>query len=214
MRAGRWPARAAGPAGASGPRCADAIIAVSRGAQRFPMRRPVLAALVVAAFPSLAVPAPPSAPVFPEQTDLVVVDVVVADKQGKPVTGLRAEDFTVLDEKQPQPIVSFEAVHTPASAAGIAAPAAAPRPRLVSNEQPEDRSGRTFTIVFDNVHLTPLHAYRAKQAIGAFLETGVRDGDRVSLVATGGGAWWSTRMPAGRADLLSVLKGLDSRRVR
>jgi VWFA-related protein len=179
------------------------------------MRRPVLAALVlVAALPARAVPAPPSAPVFPEQTDLVVVDVVVADKKGKPVTGLRVEDFTVLDERQPQPIVSFEAVQTPPSAAGTAGAAAAPRPRLVSNEQPVDRSGRTFTIVFDNVHLTPLHAYRAKQAIGAFLETGVRDGDRVSLVATGGGAWWSTRMPAGRADLLSVLKGLESRRVR
>ena len=179
------------------------------------MRRSVLAAFVLAALPVLAIPAPPSAPVFREQTDLVVVDVVVADKQGRPVTGLTAADFPVLDEKRPQPIVSFEAVNTPAGSAAAAAAAARPaRPRVVSNERPVDRSGRTFTIVFDNVHLSLLHAFRAKQAVAAFLEKGVREGDRVSLVATGGGAWWSARMPAGRADLLSVLKSLEGRRQR
>ena len=36
-----------------------------------------------------------------------------------------------------------------------------------------------------------------------FLKTGVREGDRVTLVATGGGAWWSTRMEAGREELIT-----------
>lgn len=182
------------------------------------MRRPLVIALLLAAGPVFALqpPTPPAAPradapVFPERADLVVVDVVVADKQGQPVRGLRKEDFTILDERQPQAIASFEAVHVPES---TAASAAAVRPRLVTNVQPPDRSGRTFTIVFDNVHLSVLHAYRAKQAVASFLEKGVREGDRVSLLATGGGAWWSTRMPAGRADLLALLKGLEGRRLR
>jgi VWFA-related protein len=182
------------------------------------MRRPLVTALLVAAGPAFATqaPAPPGpppaeAPVFREQADLVVVDVVVADKQGQPVRGLRPEDFTILDEKQPQAIASFEAV-SPGPEAAAAVPVA--RPRIATNVQPADRTGRTFTIVFDNVHMSVLHAYRAKQAVANFLEQGVRDGDRVSLVATGSGVWWSTRMPAGRADLLTVLKALDGRRER
>src|SRR5262249_34025386 len=67
---------------------------------------------------------------------------------------------------------------------------------------------------FDNLNLTPATAQKAKGAVAAFLEKGVREGDRVSLIATGGGAWWSTRMDAGRADLLAILKGLDGRRIR
>jgi VWFA-related protein len=35
----------------------------------------------------------------------------------------------------------------------------------------------------------------------------------VSLVATGGGAWWSTRMEAGREELLSLLGRLDGRHI-
>ena len=46
-----------------------------------------------------------------EQPDRrITLDVVVTDKSGKPVTGLQQEDFTLLDNKQPQKIVSFQAV--------------------------------------------------------------------------------------------------------
>ena len=34
---------------------------------------------------------------------------MVADKSGKPVPGLQQQDFTLLDNKQPQKIVSFQA---------------------------------------------------------------------------------------------------------
>jgi VWFA-related protein len=39
----------------------------------------------------------------------ITLDVVVNDKQGKPVSGLTQQAFTVLDNKQPQKILSFEA---------------------------------------------------------------------------------------------------------
>ena len=68
-------------------------------------------------------------------------------------------------------------------------------------------------VVFDDIHLDPHHAQRAKGAVAEFLRTGVREGDRVSLVATGGGAWWTTRMEAGRDELIALLKRLDGRHI-
>jgi VWFA-related protein len=45
----------------------------------------------------------------------ITLDVVVTDKSGKPVPGLQQRDFTLLDNKQPQKILSFEAVQGGAS---------------------------------------------------------------------------------------------------
>lgn len=39
----------------------------------------------------------------------ITLDVVVTGRSGKPVPGLQQEDFTLLDNKQPQPIVDFRA---------------------------------------------------------------------------------------------------------
>jgi VWFA-related protein len=43
-------------------------------------------------------------------THAMTLDVVVTDKSGKPIPGLQQQDFTLLDNKQPQKIVSFRAV--------------------------------------------------------------------------------------------------------
>jgi VWFA-related protein len=40
----------------------------------------------------------------------ITLDVVVTDKSGKPVSGLQQQDFTLLDNKQPQKILSFQAI--------------------------------------------------------------------------------------------------------
>lgn len=40
----------------------------------------------------------------------IALNVVVSDKSGKPVSGLQQQDFTLLDNKSPQPILSFQAV--------------------------------------------------------------------------------------------------------
>jgi VWFA-related protein len=156
-----------------------------------------------------ASPAPAASPdvKFPAQVDVVTVDVVVTDKKGTPVTGLTKDDFQVVEEDAPQTITSFEAVQLPATASEKPAP----RPRVSTNLDRESHAGRSFIILFDDIHLTIAGAQRAKAAVAQFLKTGVREGDRVSLVATGGGAWWSTRMEAGRDELIALLKRLDGR---
>jgi VWFA-related protein len=159
-------------------------------------------------------PAPPAAPAttsqtFPTAVELVTVDVAVVDKQGKAVPGFSKEDFVVTDNGTPQTITSFEAVTVPeASAPGSRAARLAP---TSSNLVAARRRSRTFVVVFDDIHLSPTQALRAKGAVAEFLSSGVADGDRVVLVATGGSAWWNALMPDGREQLLAILKRLDGR---
>jgi VWFA-related protein len=134
---------------------------------------------------------------FPARVEQVTVDVVVADKAGSPITGLRQEDLEVYENGVRQTIVSFDAVEV------AAAPTEAPvRPSRVSSNSTRDvQRGRTFVIVFDDVHLTAATALQAKAAVASFLKTGTREGDRVTLVAPGGGTRWTAHMEAGLVSI-------------
>jgi VWFA-related protein len=156
-------------------------------------------------------PLPPTV-TFRSDVELVNVDVVVMDKKGNPVTGLTAVDFVLKDEGKPQTISTFEALTAPPPPPP-APPGPVVLPRVSSNAGARDRKGRTFNIVFDDIHLTAAQALRAKVAVSEFLKTGTRDGDTVTLASTGGGAWWSARMPMGRDELLTMLKRLDGRMI-
>jgi VWFA-related protein len=50
----------------------------------------------------------PSTPTFSTNSNLVIVDVTVRDKAGKPIEGLKQDDFTVLEDGKPQKVSVFE----------------------------------------------------------------------------------------------------------
>ena len=164
-----------------------------------------LAASVVAQEPPRAT----EGPRFPSDVEMVVVDVVVTAKGGAPLAGLRAEDFRVTEDGVPQEVGSFEAID--ASAGSGAVESAEPRPRVSVNTGLQAMNTRSFVIVFDAVHLTPLTAERAKTAISEFLRFGPREGDTVTIVATGGGSWWMTRASEDMEELRGVVKRLQGR---
>ena len=169
----------------------------------------VAAAVARAGHPQAA--ATPKQPTFPAEVELVTVDAAVTDRSGRPIRGLSASNFTVLEDGRPQTISSFEAIEVPDSPRG---PGDEPRerPSVSTNARDTTRTtGRTFVVVFDNRNLTLTDAHRGKGAIAQFLEKGAREGDRVMLVATEGDAWWSTRMEEGRPELVSLLKRLEGR---
>lgn len=56
------------------------------------------------------VPAQPQRPVFGARIDTVSVDVVVTDRQGRPVSDLTAADFEVTENRKPQTIESFKLI--------------------------------------------------------------------------------------------------------
>jgi VWFA-related protein len=62
-------------------------------------------------------------PTFRARTDLVQVDVVVVDKDGNHVRGLKKEDFQLFDRRKPRPISAFDEVQHAAPGEPGAAPA-------------------------------------------------------------------------------------------
>ena len=55
-------------------------------------------------------------PIFRTNVQMVLVPVTVADRNGKIIEGLRAEDFNILDNQRSQKIVSFSSDDAPCSA--------------------------------------------------------------------------------------------------
>lgn len=156
--------------------------------------------------------APPNAVSFSSEVEQVLVDVVATDKKGVSIKDLTQADFSVNEDGKPQSIVSFEAVEFKD------APAPAPGTRVAVSSNvgigagTASRTGRSFIIVFDDVHLTMFEARQAKLAIAEFLQHATHESDHVTIVATGGAAWWSARADAaGRTELVSILKRIDGR---
>ena len=149
------------------------------------------------------------APTFPARVEQVVVDVVVTDRKGDPVRGLTLADFKVSEDGVPQAVKSFDAIELPDEPR-----AERPPPTRVSvNTGASEQSGRTFVIVFDDLHMVPWKANPSKAAVASFLDQAVREGDRVVLITTSGDTWWTARMEGGRDKLIGLVKRLEGRYV-
>jgi hypothetical protein len=78
-----------------------------------------IAILVIAATGAAATQSqPPASPPAPQATfttrvDVVQFDVTVLDKDHRPIRGLTASDFTVLENGAPQPIVAVVPIELP-----------------------------------------------------------------------------------------------------
>jgi VWFA-related protein len=155
---------------------------------------------------------------FPAEVEQVVVDVVVTDKKGQAITDLKQEDIEIYEDGVRQGAVSFDMFEVevptveppPAEATVAETPATTTTPVVVSristNTDEQQRHGRTFVIVFDDVHLSVYSTQQAKAAVAEFLKNETSRGDRVTLVAPGSGSWWTTTMPDGLDELMEVLQ--------
>ena len=82
---------------------------------------------------SAQVGAPPA--IFRSQTELVVLQVAVTDAHRRYVPGLRAENFTVLEQGQPQPIVVFASAAAPLDVMLLIDTSGSMAPRLADARQ-------------------------------------------------------------------------------
>jgi len=135
-----------------------------------------------------APPAAPAAPVtaaaetFSEsiQVSVVDLDVFVTDKAGKPVTGLRKEDFTVLEDGKPVEVSNFFAENGRTAAAASAAGARIPSATAAA---PGSTDQRLRLVVFiDDVNFSVANRSRILQSVGTFLHTELKPGDEAMIV--------------------------------
>jgi len=141
---------------------------------------------------------------FPSAVELITVDAVVIDKDGRPVPGLGKDDFTVREDGRPQTIATFEPFDLradPSPAAGRTSPSP-----VATNVRPLAAAvaSATFVLLVDDMSLAPARQETVRATLARFLTDGVRDGDELILATTSGDTWWSARMPEGREDLLAL----------
>ncbi len=136
-------------------------------------------------------------------TNLVVVRVVVRDAQGKPVKGLRKEDFKLFDSGKEQPIAQFEVesayepppppavAHKPEQAAAVLSPAL---------------PGRFVALYFDDLYTSDTDMIQVRQAADNYLAANLQPADRVAIFTSGAMLSDFTSDPKQIQEALSRLK--------
>ena len=122
--------------------------------------------------------------VFRSAVDLVHLDVSVLDEARRPVSGLGAADFTILEDGKPQPIVVFSAVNIPP-------PVLTPHANwmrevsadIQTNETERSGEGRLFVLFIDDALLpSDLWTLERARAIGRGVVERLSPGDEAAIV--------------------------------
>ena len=119
-------------------------------------------------------------PVFRAGVDLVTVDAIVVDKDGRPVTGLTADDFILTVDGKPRTIDAFELVAVRATDA----PADRRLPDVSSNDVAEP--GRLIFLVIDRNNMSVGDGRASLDGLKGLVEN-LSPRDRLGLVTLPGG---------------------------
>jgi len=121
------------------------------------------------------------APTIRVSTHLVLLDVVVSDKQGKPITGLKPEDFVVEENGKAQKISNFT---TPVENAS--APPSLP-PGIYSNRAQYRASGPITVMLLDSLNTEFKDQAYAKLQMLKFVQQNFKPGQRMAVFTLTGG---------------------------
>ena len=181
--------------------------------------RLTIATLVPVCLAALAFQASAQQAAFQTSTQLVIETVVVKDKDGRPVEGLTARDFTVTEDGAPQEIRVFEYQKLPETPLPPSATPAAKVPALpklpntqIAPETPGNmryRDRRLLALYFDLSAMPEADQLRAFDAARKFIETEMTPADLMALLQYQGGAVQVLQdFTADRDRLLSIIETL------
>jgi VWFA-related protein len=158
----------------------------------------LIAGLLVPALPAQNAQQGRSGYTFRATSELVLVNVVVRDKNGTPVKGLTRDDFTIVEDGKPQTVSTFDYEDIPAGIA--AASAAGPSQAMVLGAKPSTataapapppealRDRRLIVLFFDLTGMEPDEVDRTATAALKYVDEQMTPADLVALVSL------STRM--------------------
>jgi VWFA-related protein len=140
----------------------------------------------------------------------VIVDVMVRDASGKPVHGLKADDFSVLEDKAPQRILSFDVYDfdKPSISRG---PNASPLPPNVFVNVPDTpERGPLYVILYDLVNTETEDQMTSRQAILKFINS-KPEGTRFAIFVNSDELALAQGFTADKDLLYAALDGKHSR---
>ena len=205
MRAGFYPRTPYNPAMA---------IRWSSSRVRFPLLLVLSGALTASRAGAQAPPDRPTGPYVArgEVVSVTNLDVVVSDGKGNRITGLKREDFVVIEDNLEQLITNFSPIEqgkmllpveeTPASAAA-AQPAATAPPPVTSG--PKTR----IVLFIDNLHLSPFNRNRVLRNVETFVRDGVKDNVEGMIVVWNRSLKIRRKFTNDGRDLSDVLKQIE-----
>ena len=161
------------------------------------------ALLILAAAQQPSQPQPK--PGFTSSVTVVEVDVVVTDKSGRLVRGLRQQDFAIAEDGRPVEIASFSALDAPAASAdALMPPPDQSGSAFAANERSQD--GRLVLIVLDDVQIgfTAGRMKTVKQVARRAVERLGPD-DVAGVMMTSGRSSAQTEFTTDRARLLAAI---------
>lgn len=112
---------------------------------------------------------------------IINVDVVVTGKDGRPVTGLKKEDFELDENGKPQEISNFLEMR-PEDSPMPGAAAAAGKPAAAETRPPDTRT-RNVVVFLDASTIHPFTRDRVFKPLEKFLRRAMRAGDHVMIVS-------------------------------
>jgi VWFA-related protein len=129
-------------------------------------------------------------------TNLVQVDAVVTDRDGKQVTDLRPEDFEILENGRARQISNFSYITIgptaiPATTAAARASAKPSRDRSVPPVPPTrlraSQVQRTIALVVDDLTMSAESVSYTRKALKKYVDEQVQPGDLVAIIRAGAG---------------------------
>jgi VWFA-related protein len=142
-------------------------------------------------------------------TNLVQVDAVVTDKDGKVVTDLKPEEIKILEDGRQQKITNFSYNVTETPAAPVRekpatvdknAPPAPPTRLKLADVR------RTIAIVVDDLGLSFESTHFVRRALKKFVDEQMQTGDLVAIIRTGGGMGALQQFTAEKRQLYAAIE--------
>src|SRR6202171_4637422 len=149
------------------------------------------------------------------QSDLVQTDVMVFDKQGRFVNGLKQADFELRIDGKPQPVRFFERVtagsaneEAQLSAARGISPAA--KGKEPTKAVPLDR-GRTICFYVDDLHLAARDVPPTRKLLLSFIDKEMGQNDMAAITSATGQIGFLQQLSDNKAVLRAAVDRLKAR---
>ena len=175
-----------------------------------------LLALAAHAFGQAQNPKPPEGDdVVRVYSDLVQTDVMVFDKQGRFVNGLKREDFELKIDGKPRPVEFFERIAAGTSDEDVQlsaarGTAATGKGTSLVHPVPLDR-GRTVFFYVDDLHLSPVNLLQMRKLLLRFVEQDMGQNDLAAITSASGSIGFLQQLSDNKAVLRAAVNRLSPR---